>query len=53
MTAPAKPFIGDIAIREIPLPAGRMEDGPGESEVDATGRGRSGFINMLSWATES
>jgi N-acyl-D-amino-acid deacylase len=49
------PFIGDIAIRgDTIAKTGRLEDGRGKSEVDATGLAVApGFINMLSWATES
>lgn len=52
-----EPFTGDIAIDEdrIALVApGGLPDATGVVEVDATGMAVApGFVNMLSWATES
>src|SRR5438105_4539356 len=47
--------IGDVAIRDDRLAAIRPSiDGRGQVEVDARGLAVApGFINMLSWATES
>jgi len=49
------PFVGDVAIRGDRIVAvGRKLRGPRLTEIDATGLAVSpGFINMLSWATES
>lgn len=48
------PFIGDVAIEGDKIAALGDVSGRGEQEIDATGMAVSpGFINMLSWATES
>lgn len=49
------PFVGDVAIRGDRIVAvGKKVRGPRLTEIDATGLAVSpGFINMLSWATES
>ncbi len=49
------PFIGDIAIQGDTIEAfGRLRNARARLEVDATGLAVApGFINMLSWATES
>ena len=51
----AAPFVGDVAIRGDRIVAvARKIRGPRLTEIDATGLAVSpGFINMLSWATES
>lgn len=51
-----KPFVGDVAIRgdRIAVVGALPEGAKGKVEVDARGLAVSpGFINMLSWATES
>jgi N-acyl-D-amino-acid deacylase len=50
-----EPIIGDIAINGDRIVAvGEVEGGSGTVEVDATGMAVApGFVNMLSWATES
>jgi N-acyl-D-amino-acid deacylase len=50
-----KPFVGDLAIRGDKIAAiGDLGQASGESEIDAKGLAVApGFINMLSWATES
>ena len=50
-----KPFVGDVAIREDRIvKVGSLGEARGKTEVDAKGLAVSpGFINMLSWATES
>ncbi|HYG64663.1 MAG TPA: D-aminoacylase, partial [Thermoanaerobaculia bacterium] len=50
-----KPFTGDVAVRGDRVAAvGDLGDAKGKVEVDAAGLAVSpGFINMLSWATES
>ena len=53
-----KPFVGDVAVRGDRIvalgPSGSLGDARGKTEVDARGLAVSpGFINMLSWATES
>ncbi len=50
----ADPYVGDVAIRDDRIAAlGRFE-GRGKRELDVQGRAVApGFINMLSWATES
>jgi N-acyl-D-amino-acid deacylase len=50
-----KPFAGDMAIHDGKIVAvGELGDVKGKSEVDAKGMAVApGFINMLSWATES
>jgi N-acyl-D-amino-acid deacylase len=50
-----KPFLGDVAIRGDRIAAvGRLGAARGRSEIDARGMAVApGFINMLSWATES
>jgi N-acyl-D-amino-acid deacylase len=50
-----KPFTGDVAIRgERIAKVGDLGDAKGKTEVDARGLAVApGFINMLSWATES
>lgn len=49
------PFTGDVAIRADTIVAiGNLGDARGEREVDVAGLAVApGFINMLSWATES
>ncbi len=49
------PFVGDVAINGDRIVAvGPSEDARGVVEVDATGLAVApGFVNMLSWATES
>nr|BAL52764.1 D-aminoacylase [uncultured Acidobacteriota bacterium] len=49
------PFVGDLAIRGDTIAAlGRLENARGRLEINATGLAVApGFINMLSWATES
>ncbi|RAI92178.1 N-acyl-D-amino-acid deacylase family protein [Algoriphagus yeomjeoni] len=48
-------YVGDIGIRADTIAAiGNLQDAIGTSEIDATGLVVApGFINMLSWATES
>ena len=47
-------FVGDVAIKEDRVAAVGKVDGRGIREVDASGLAVApGFINMLSWATES
>src|SRR5437899_5580584 len=49
------PFVGDVAIQgdKIVL-VGSLKNARGRTEIDATGLAVApGFINMLSWATES
>ncbi len=48
-------FLGDIAVRGDTIAViGQLEDDKGGIEIDAAGLAVSpGFINMLSWATES
>lgn len=50
-----KPFVGDVAIRgDRIVKVGSLGEARGKTEVDAKGLAVSpGFINMLSWATES
>ena len=50
-----KPVVGDVAIRgDKIVKVGALGDARGKTEVDAKGLAVSpGFINMLSWATES
>jgi N-acyl-D-amino-acid deacylase len=49
------PFIGDVAIRNSEIAAvGDIGRATADSEIDVTGMAVApGFINMLSWATES
>lgn len=49
------PFVGDLAIRGDTIAAlGRLENARGRLELNAAGLAVApGFINMLSWATES
>lgn len=49
------PFVGDVAIDGDSIAAvGSLHDARGRSEIDATGLAIApGFINVLSWATES
>ncbi len=49
------PFIGDVAIKGDTIEAlGTLRNARARLEVDATGLAVApGFINMLSWATES
>ena len=49
------PYLGDVAIRGDSIVAvGRIGSGRGASEIDAQGMTIApGFINMLSWSTES
>ncbi len=49
------PFIGSVGINADTIAAvGNLEDAIGTTEIDATGLTITpGFINMLSWATES
>jgi len=48
-------FVGDVAVRGDTIArVGRLGRGRGRLEIDATGLAVApGFINMLSWATES
>ncbi|HKI03623.1 MAG TPA: D-aminoacylase [Thermoanaerobaculia bacterium] len=50
-----KPFVGDVAVNGDRIAAlGSLGDAKGKKEVDAKGLAVSpGFVNMLSWATES
>ena len=50
-----RPFTGDVAIRGDRIAAiGTLKNVRGRTEIDATGLAVApGFINMLSWATES
>jgi N-acyl-D-aspartate/D-glutamate deacylase len=50
-----KPVIGDVAINgDAIAAAGKLDDARGRKEIDAGGLAIApGFINMLSWATES
>lgn len=50
-----KPMVGDVAIRgDKIVKVGALGDARGKTEVDVKGLAVSpGFINMLSWATES
>jgi N-acyl-D-amino-acid deacylase len=53
-----KPYVGDVALRgdriERIAKAGDLGDAKGKLEVDAKGMAVSpGFVNMLSWATDS
>jgi N-acyl-D-amino-acid deacylase len=49
------PFNGDVAINRDSIAAvGKLDNARGKTEIDAKGLGVApGFINMLSWATES
>ena len=49
------PFTGDVAFRGDTIVAiGKLREARGKTEIDATGLAVApGFINMLSWATES
>ena len=48
------PFTGDVALRGDRIAAVGAVSGVGKTEVDARGKAVApGFINMLSWATES
>jgi N-acyl-D-amino-acid deacylase len=49
------PFVGDVAIHGDTMAAiGRLGDARGRREIDVSGLAVApGFINMLSWATES
>lgn len=50
----AVPFTGDVAIRGDSIVAIGVIEGTGATEIQATGMVVApGFINMLSWATES
>jgi N-acyl-D-amino-acid deacylase len=51
----AEPVVGDVAIKGDSLVSvGDQVTGRGDTEIDATGMAVApGFINMLSWATES
>src|ERR1700686_3336188 len=51
----AKPVVGDVAIEGDRIVAvGTLGTAKGKTEVDAKGMAVSpGFVNMLSWATES
>lgn len=49
-----EPYVGDLAINADTIAAIGRVDGTGHREIDATGMAVApGFINMLSWATES
>lgn len=50
-----KPFVADVAIQGDSIAAiGKLKRDHGKTEIDARGLAVSpGFINMLSWATES
>src|SRR5881396_1359123 len=49
------PYIGDVAINRDRITAvGKLDNARGKTEIDAKGLAVTpGFINMLSWATES
>jgi len=48
------PYVGDVAIKDDRIAALGRFHGQGERELDVQGRAVApGFINMLSWATES
>ena len=49
------PFVGDVAMNRDRIAAvGKLADARGKAEIDAKGLAVApGFINMLSWATES
>src|SRR5439155_15813232 len=49
------PVVGDVAINRDRIAAvGQLDDARGKTEIDAKGLAvAAGFINMLSWATES
>jgi len=48
------PVVGDVALRGDSIVATGIVEGKGTQEIDATGLAVApGFINMLSWATES
>src|SRR5881396_1754900 len=49
------PYIGDVAINRDRITAvGKLDNARGKTEIDAKGLAVApGFINMLSWATES
>ncbi|HEY2953451.1 MAG TPA: D-aminoacylase [Verrucomicrobiae bacterium] len=49
------PFVGDVAINKDAIAAiGKLAEARGRREIDASGLAVApGFINMLSWATES
>jgi N-acyl-D-amino-acid deacylase len=51
----SEPFVGDVAISgDSIVSVGMTVTGRGRREIDASGRAVApGFINMLSWATES
>jgi N-acyl-D-amino-acid deacylase len=51
----AAPFTGDLAVNGDTIAAvGSLENARGRTEIDATGLAVApGFINMLSWATDS
>ena len=50
-----KPVVGDVAVTgDTIAKLGNLKRDQGKTEIDATGLAVSpGFINMLSWATES
>lgn len=50
-----EPFVGDVAVRSDRIAAiGDLGSARGRREIDASGLAVSpGFVNMLSWATES
>src|SRR5947208_5667059 len=50
-----KPYVGDVAVNGDRIAAvGNLGNARGKREVDARGLAVSpGFVNMLSWATES
>jgi len=49
-----QPYVGDVAIEGDRIVAVGKVTGRGQTEIDARGKAVSpGFINMLSWATES
>jgi N-acyl-D-amino-acid deacylase len=48
------PYAGDVAINGDRIAAVGVVNGRGKTEIDATGKAVApGFINMLSWATET
>src|SRR5207302_11101667 len=49
------PFVGDVAIQgDKIVVVGSLKNARGRTEIDATGLAVApGFLNMLSWATES
>jgi N-acyl-D-amino-acid deacylase len=49
-----EPYVGDVAVEDDRIVAVGAVEGTGRHEVDAAGKAVApGFINMLSWATQS